>query len=171
MIADAFDDRSHVIIRPCRKENAPKVGRLHPFGLPQAGRWSSLCERKNIDERCRLSGDSEQLPNTPEQLRAILEEIIAVQTENDFVTFEIKDVVPLAVVKKYAGIGASVLARIKNTKTPFGIDFGVGDVIVPEQKKRRIPRDTSHKEVSLEVFREFVGIIKYTRENYNEIIV
>lgn len=80
-----------------------------------------------------------QIPNTPEQLRSILEEIIAVQTGNDFVTFEIKDVAPIAVAKKYAGIGASIVALIKNTRTPFGIDFGVGDVIVPKQEKRKIP--------------------------------
>ena len=30
-------------------------------------------------------------------------------------------------------------AKIKNTKTPFGIDFGVGDVIVPKQEIRKIP--------------------------------
>lgn len=46
---------------------------------------------------------------------------------------------PIAVAKKYAGIGASLVARIKNTKTPFSIDFGVGDVIVPKQEKRNIP--------------------------------
>lgn len=80
-----------------------------------------------------------QIPNTPEQLRGILEEIIAVYTGNDFVTFEIKEVAPIAVVKKYAGIGVSIVARIKNTRTPFGIDFGVGDVIVPKQEKRKIP--------------------------------
>mgnify|MGYP000872846204 CR=1 FL=1 len=80
-----------------------------------------------------------KIPNTPEQLRGILEEIIAVHTGNDFVTFEIKDVAPIAVAKKYAGIGASIVARIKNTRTPFGIDFGVGDVIVPKQEKRKIP--------------------------------
>lgn len=80
-----------------------------------------------------------QIPNTPEQLKGILEEIIAVQTGNDFITFEIKDVAPIAVVKKYAGIGASIVARIKNTRTPFGIDFGVGDVIVPKQERRKIP--------------------------------
>ena len=32
-----------------------------------------------------------------------------------------------------------MIARIKNTRTPFGIDFGVGDVIIPKQKKRKIP--------------------------------
>lgn len=80
-----------------------------------------------------------KIPNTPEQLKAILEEIIATDTGNDFITFEIRDVTPIAVAKKYAGIGASLVAKIKNTKTPFGIDFGVGDVIVPKQEKRKIP--------------------------------
>lgn len=64
-----------------------------------------------------------------------MEEIIATDTDNDFITFEIRDVTPIAVAKKYAGIGASLVAKIKNTKTPFDIDFGVGDVIVPKQKK------------------------------------
>ena len=68
-----------------------------------------------------------------------MEEIIAAPTENDFITFEIKSVEPISVAKKYAGVGASLIARIKNTRTPFSIDFGVGDVIVPEQEKRKIP--------------------------------
>lgn len=67
------------------------------------------------------------------------EEIISAPTGNDFVTYEIKSVAPIAVAKKYAGIGASLVARIKNTKTPLNIDFGVGDVIVPKHEKRKIP--------------------------------
>ena len=79
------------------------------------------------------------LPNTPEQLRAILERIISVDTGNEFITFEIKSVLPISVAKKYAGISASLVAHIKNKRTPFSIDFGVGDVIVPKQEKRKIP--------------------------------
>ena len=45
---------------------------------------------------------------------------------------------PTRTERRYAGIGASVVARIKNTKMPFSIDFGVGDVIVPKQEKHRI---------------------------------
>ena len=95
----------------------------------------------NFDSRVTVDVDFllRQVPNTPEQLKSILEDIIAVPTGNDFVTFEIKDVAPIAVAKKYAGIGASIVARIKNTRTPFSIDFGVGDVIVPKQEKRHIP--------------------------------
>lgn len=84
-----------------------------------------------------------QIPNTPEQLKTVLEEIVATPTGNNFITFEIKDVAPIAVAKKYAGIGASVVARIKNTKTPFSIDFGVGDVIIPKREKRKIPTQLS----------------------------
>ena len=39
----------------------------------------------------------------------------------------------------YIGIGASIVPLIKNTSTSFGIDFGVGDVIVPKQERRKIP--------------------------------
>ena len=80
-----------------------------------------------------------KVPNTPEQLQTVIETIISMPTGNDFVTFEIKDIAPIAVAKKYPGIGVSLVARIKNTKTPFSIDFGVGDVIVPKQEKRKIP--------------------------------
>ena len=80
-----------------------------------------------------------KVSNTPKQLQTVIETIISTPTGNDFVTFEIKDIVPIAVAKKYAGIGVSLVARIKNTKTPFSIDFGVGDVIVPKQEKRKIP--------------------------------
>ncbi len=80
-----------------------------------------------------------RLPNTPEHLKGILEEIIAADTGNDYITFEIKNIEPISAAKKYAGIGASLVARIKNTRTPFGIDFGIGDIIVPKQEKRKLP--------------------------------
>ena len=95
----------------------------------------------NFDSRVTVDVDFllRQVPNTAEQLKSLLEEIITVPTGNDFITFEIKDVAPITIAKKYVGIGASIVARIKNTRTPFSIDFGVGDVIVPKQEKRQIP--------------------------------
>lgn len=99
----------------------------------------------NFDSRVTVDVDFllRSMPNTPEKLTDVLNEIVAVDTGNDFITFEIKNVEPIAVAKKYAGIGASMIAKIKNTKTPFGIDFGVGDVIVPNQEKRKIPTQLS----------------------------
>ncbi|MBQ9812155.1 MAG: nucleotidyl transferase AbiEii/AbiGii toxin family protein [Thermoguttaceae bacterium] len=77
--------------------------------------------------------------NSLERLNAILEDIIAVPTGNDFVTFEIKKVEPVSVAKKYAGVTTSLIARIKNVRIQFGIDFGVGDVVTPAHQKRTIP--------------------------------
>ena len=95
----------------------------------------------NFDSRITVDVDFllQKIPNTPEQLRKILEEIIDVDTGNDYVAFEVKSVEPISIAKKYAGIGASVVAHIKNTRTPFSIDFGVGDIIVPDKKTRKIP--------------------------------
>lgn len=95
----------------------------------------------DFDSRITIDVDFllRKLPNTPEEIKSMLKEIIAADTGNDFISFEIMGVAPIAAAKKYAGIGASLVARIKNTKTPFGIDFGVGDVIVPKQEKRKIP--------------------------------
>jgi predicted nucleotidyltransferase component of viral defense system len=39
-----------------------------------------------------------RIPNTPEQLRLMLEEIVAIETGNDFITFEIKDVAPITMI-------------------------------------------------------------------------
>lgn len=81
--------------------------------------------------------------NTPERLKEMLSDIISIDTGNDFVTFEIRSVSPISVKKKYTGVSASVVARIKNTRTVFTIDFGVGDIIVPNQEERRVPTQVS----------------------------
>ena len=81
----------------------------------------------------------QKLPNTPEELQPIIEEVISTDTGNDFVKFELKTIQTIAIAKKYAGISASLVAIIKNTRTPIKIDFGVGDIIVPRKEKRKIP--------------------------------
>ena len=95
----------------------------------------------NFDSRVTMDVDFllQKVPNTPDQLKSVLDEILSMSTGNDFITFEINDIAPITVAKKYAGIGTSIVARMKNTRTPFHIDFGVGDVIVPKQEKRKIP--------------------------------
>lgn len=95
----------------------------------------------NFDSRVTFDVDFllRHQPSTTECLREMLEEIISVNTGNVFITYEIRNIAPIAVAKKYSGIGVSMVARIKNTRIPFGIDFGVGDIIVPCQKKRKVP--------------------------------
>ena len=79
------------------------------------------------------------IPNTPEKLSAVLQEIIQADTGNDFITFEITHVGEISLAKKYAGITATLVAHMKHTRTVFSVDFGVGDVIIPQQEKRKIP--------------------------------
>ena len=69
-----------------------------------------------------------KVPNTPERLKSVMEEIINTPTDNNFIKFEIRNVAPIAVAKKYAGIGVSLIAQINNTKTPVSIDLGVGAI-------------------------------------------
>jgi predicted nucleotidyltransferase component of viral defense system len=95
----------------------------------------------DFDSRVTVDVDFllKDIPNTPEKMKAVLEEVIAVNTGNEFITFEIVKIEPIAVTKKYAGFSAAVTSRIKNTRTTFCIDFGVGDIIVPRHEKQLIP--------------------------------
>ena len=95
----------------------------------------------SFDSRVTVDVDFllKDIPNTPEKLRPVLDELIASDTGNNFVTFEITRIEPISVAKKYAGIGATIVAQIKNTRTTFHVDFGVGDIIVPNQEKRELP--------------------------------
>ena len=95
----------------------------------------------DFDSRVTVDVDFllKNIPNTPEKLKLVVDEIISAETGNNFVVFEVAKIEPIALAKKYAGIGATVVARIKNTRTTFGVDFGVGDIIVPKQEKRQIP--------------------------------
>lgn len=82
---------------------------------------------------------TERIQNTPENLIKVLEEIIATETGNDFIWYEIKKAAPIALTKKYAGVSVAILGKIKNVEAVLNIDFGFGDVIVPKQEKRRMP--------------------------------
>lgn len=95
----------------------------------------------DFDSRVTVDVDFllKRIPNTPEQLQEILTEIINTPSENEFIEFEIKSVSSIALQKKYAGIGATIVAKIKNTRTTFSIDLGVGDIIFPKGEKRQIP--------------------------------
>ena len=92
------------------------------------------------DSRVTLDVDFllQRIPNTPEKLLEILSQIITADTGNDFITFEIRNIQPISLHKQYPGIHADLIAHIKNTRTPFGIDLGIGDVIVPGAQKRPI---------------------------------
>jgi len=80
-----------------------------------------------------------RLPGDVGSARRIVEEIISISTGNDFITFEMQNFRQITPHRKYKGISFQLIGRIKNTETPFNVDFGIGDVVIPKAEKRRIP--------------------------------
>lgn len=77
---------------------------------------------------------AKSVSNNQEDMKMMIEEIINMETESDFVTFSIKSLENIAEHKAYPGVRIKLIASIANTRTPFDIDIGIGDVIVPEEK-------------------------------------
>lgn len=107
----------------------------------------------NFESRSTTDIDfmARHLPNNVETFQKIVSEIIAVDTGNDFIELTAEAFENIAIQRKYPGISCQIIGKIKNTKTPFGIDIGVGDVIVPKPEKREIPvqlDDFSKPEIS-----------------------
>lgn len=76
--------------------------------------------------------------NTEEKVVSIVNEILSVETGNDFIKFEVVKVEKIALERKYTGISVHLKGSIGKVKTPVYMDFGVGDVIVPESEVRTI---------------------------------
>jgi len=79
------------------------------------------------------------ISNNLDNIVDIVSDIIHTDTGNDYIQFEIKSVKRIALIKKYPGVGFNIVANIKNTKTPFGLDIGIGDVVVPDYVRQKIP--------------------------------
>lgn len=77
--------------------------------------------------------------NDIESIKMLISEVISISDKNDFIEFEIKTLEPIAEQMKYNGIRVSLIGYIKNTKTPFSVDIGVGDVVVPPPSKMSLP--------------------------------
>lgn len=95
----------------------------------------------NFESRATIDADFllRNLPNDKAELEKIINEIINVETGNDFVELTAESFDIISQQRKYAGVTCKITGKIKNTKTPFTVDFGVGDVIVPSPVKRNIP--------------------------------
>ena len=78
-------------------------------------------------------------PNTTEEIRRVIDEIIAVDTGNNYIMLIPNDYEIISPQRKYKGVSFQLIGKIKNTKTPFNVDLGVGDVIIPNPQKRNIP--------------------------------
>ena len=95
----------------------------------------------NFESRATVDIDFllRQFPGTIEDIKRMVDEIIAVDSGNDFITFSSRGFETISPQRKYTGVSFQLVGQIKNTRTPFDVDFGVGDVIVPNSHKRPIP--------------------------------
>ncbi len=95
----------------------------------------------NFESRATVDIDFllRQFPSTIEDIKRMVDEIIAVDSGNDFITFSSRGFETISPQRKYTGVSFQLVGQIKNTRTPFDVDFGVGDVIVPNSHKRTIP--------------------------------
>jgi predicted nucleotidyltransferase component of viral defense system len=79
------------------------------------------------------------LQNSQQNVEEMIGEILRQDTGNDFIQFELQGISDISLTRKYHGVSVRLIGRIKNTRSPFSIDFGIGDIIVPKPKKRSIP--------------------------------
>lgn len=95
----------------------------------------------NFESRATVDVDFllRQLPNNVEEMQKIITEILAVDTGNDFIEFTAGAFESISPQRKYTGVSCQIIGKIKNTNTPFSVDLGVGDIIVPKAEKRKIP--------------------------------
>lgn len=95
----------------------------------------------NFESRATVDIDFllRQLPGTVEEIEPIIQKILAVDTGNDFIILETKGFAPISLARKYKGVEFQIIGHIKNTRTPFHVDIGIGDVIVPKAENRTIP--------------------------------
>lgn len=74
--------------------------------------------------------------NENEKIIDMIQEIINTNTENQFIKFEIGSINSITEHKEYHGARIEVIGVIGNTRTPFDIDIGVGEIVIPKPNKR-----------------------------------
>ena len=81
----------------------------------------------------------QQVPNDATAMEEVVKNIIKKDDANDVIQFEIKSIEPIAEHREYNGLRVKLLVLIKSTRTPFHIDMGIGDVVIPRAELRSLP--------------------------------
>ncbi|WP_230398921.1 nucleotidyl transferase AbiEii/AbiGii toxin family protein [Novisyntrophococcus fermenticellae] len=94
----------------------------------------------NFESRATIDVDFllRQQGNSIEDIRKMIEEIIAEPTGNDYIKMTTNGFEEISPQRKYKGISTQIIGKIKNVRVPFNIDIGVGDVIIPRAEIRKI---------------------------------
>lgn len=108
---------------------------------------SGFSARPTVDADYLLKNYPNDLPHAEKLVR----DIISLSAENDIVTLEVRKLEIISEMKTYHGIRVYLAGSIARTKTPFSIDIGFGDVVVPSPVQRTIPAllDESEKPLVL----------------------
>ena len=95
----------------------------------------------NFESRATVDIDFllQQFPGRIEDIKRMVDEIISVDSGNNFITFTSRGFETISPQRKYTGVSFQLVGQIKNTRTPFDVDFDVGDIIIPMPRKRTIP--------------------------------
>ncbi len=78
-------------------------------------------------------------PNNLNTIEELVTEIISQPSENNFIKFQIRGLSKIGIAKEYPAVRVNLIGKIGRTITPFSIDFGVGDVIIPSPVERKLP--------------------------------
>ncbi|MBI9011139.1 MAG: nucleotidyl transferase AbiEii/AbiGii toxin family protein [Clostridiales bacterium] len=95
----------------------------------------------NLDGRPTMDIDflGNNISNDINEMRVMIDDIINTKTDNSFIDIKIKSVEKITEQKEYPGVRVKVVANILNTRTPFDIDIGIGDVVIPQIDSINIP--------------------------------
>jgi len=96
---------------------------------------SDFTTRPTVDADYLLKNHSNELGSVEELVRSIIDQ----KSNDEFMEIEIRSVEPIREIKEYHGIRVNLIGLMGKTRTPFSIDFGVGDTIVPAPLIRTLP--------------------------------
>lgn len=96
----------------------------------------------DFDSRVTMGVDFllRKVPNTLEQLKTVLEEIIAVATGNEFVTYEIKSIAPIAVAKNTLALARPSWLGSRTQKHRSTLILAWATLSFRNRKRGRSPR-------------------------------
>ncbi len=111
------------------KENLILKGGLLLYSI------SKFTTRSTIDADYLLKNYS----NDIDAIERLIKEVISINNENEFIEIKIRNIEKISEFKEYHGVRASLIGIIGRTRTPFSIDFGVGDIVIPSPVERTLP--------------------------------
>ncbi|WP_423055534.1 nucleotidyl transferase AbiEii/AbiGii toxin family protein [Acetobacterium carbinolicum] len=78
------------------------------------------------------------LSNDQTEMLKVINDIVNMETDYRFIELRVRSIMNITEQKDYHGIRIKMVGAIANTKTPFDIDIGIGDVIAQMRKSEKL---------------------------------